>query len=472
MSLSSIIKSIQNEMRKDNGVDGDAQRISQLVWMIFLRVFDAKEEELELTQDNYVSPIPEDLRWRNWATNEEGITGDQLLDFVNNRLFPTLKELDISQIDAPYAYIVKGIFEDTFNYMKSGTLLRKVINKLNQISFDSNEQRHLFNDLYEQILKDLQSAGDAGEFYTPRPVTNFMVEMVNPQIGETILDPACGTGGFLVNCIEHLKKHVKCVEDNRLIQDTVAGIDKKPLPHMLAITNLILHGIELPNIHHDNSLSYPLRNLTNKDKVDIIVTNPPFGGKEEDGVENNFPTNLRTKETADLFLVLIIEKLKQHGRCAIVLPDGSLFGDGVKIRLREKLLHECNLHTVVRLPNNVFAPYAIVATNLLFFTKGNPTAKIWYYELPLPEGYKTFSKTKPIEHKHFKDLKIWWDNRKENTQAWQVDINTIKDNNYNLDIKNPHQKEKEHVYTTNELLELLQNSLSDSIKILEDFKNA
>ncbi|MFB4165331.1 N-6 DNA methylase [Alteribacillus sp. JSM 102045] len=442
MSISSIIKSIQDIMRQDVGVDGDAQRIAQLVWMIFLKIFDDKEMEMELIEDDYQSPIPENIRWRNWAANDEGMTGDELLDFINNELFPTLRELPSVQ-EGSRGFIVREVFQDSYNYMKSGTLMRQVVNKINEIDFNSSEDRHLFNDFYETFLKDLQSAGNAGEYYTPRAVTQFMVDMVNPKLGETVLDPASGTGGFLTSSLEHLKKQADTIDDRKAITESILGIEKKPLPHLLAVTNLILHDVEIPKIRRDNSLSYPLRDIRAKDKVEIIVTNPPFGGVEEDGIEVNFPSNFRTKETADLFMVLILTKLKDNGRCAIVLPDGFLFGEGVKTRLKERLLEECNLHTIVRLPNGVFNPYTGIRTNLLFFEKGKPTEEVWYFEHPYPEGQKSYSKTKPIRIEEFDREKQWWDNREENEYAWKVTIDEIKEKDYNLDIKNPYSEEQE-----------------------------
>jgi type I restriction enzyme M protein len=468
--ISNIVKSIQNIMRTDTGVDGDAQRISQLVWMLFLKVFDAKEEEFELEDENYKSPIPEKLRWRSWATDDEGLTGEELMLFINNELFPTLKELDITTSNA-YAPLVKGMFEDAYNYMKSGTLLRQVINKLEEINFDNLSERHLFNDMYEQILKDLQSAGNAGEYYTPRAVTEFIVQMVDPKLGEKVFDPACGTGGFLISSINHImKSDVKTADDKKTLEHTIQGIEKKQLPYMLCLTNLILHDIETPNIRHDNSLSYPLKDITPNERVDCIVANPPFGGTEEVGIENNFPASYRTRETADLFLLLFIQMLKPRGRAGIVLPDGTLFGDGVTARIKEKLLEECNLHTIVRLPNGIFAPYTDINTNLLFFTKGESTKEIWYYEQPLPQGYKKYTKTKPVKLQDFEELKSWWNDRVENEQAYKVDIDTIKANNYNLDVKNPHKSETEEELTTDEILDRLSASFSKSKTLVEELK--
>ncbi|MCB9303870.1 MAG: N-6 DNA methylase [Lewinellaceae bacterium] len=445
MSLSTSIKTIQNIMRKDAGVDGDAQRISQLTWLLFLKIFDGKEEELELLMDEeeeYHSPIPEELRWRNWATDDEGITGDELMNFVNNELFPRLKELRGDE----KSRLVRSVFEDTYNYMKSGTLLRAVINEIEKgIQMDTREDRHQMNDIYEKILKDLQSAGNAGEFYTPRAVTQFIVERTNPQLGEQVLDPACGTAGFLVDAIEHIRRNVDfdSLEVREQLQNTVRGVEKKPLPHMLAVTNLMLHGIDVPKIAHDNLLMESYKKWTDAHRVDVIVANPPFGGMEEDGIERNLPSDFQTRETADLFLWLFIHLLKDGGRAGIVLPDGSLFGEGMKTRLKEKLLTECNLHTIVRLPKGVFAPYTSINTNLLFFTKGEPTREVWYYEHPYPPGYKSYSKGKPIRIEEFEPEKQWWDKRKENRHAWKVSIEEIQKRNYNLDIKNPHSEEED-----------------------------
>ena len=447
-NVSGIIKSIQDIMRKDVGVDGDAQRISQLVWMFFLKIFDDREAELELLEDKYKSPLPKHLRWRDWAIDPEGITGEPLSDFVNMQLFPTLKnKLNIQGPDGKRALVVRDVFEDAYNYMKSGTLMRQVINKICEIDFNVQQDRHTFGAIYEQILKDLQSAGNAGEFYTPRAVTGFIVNRVDPQLEETVFDPACGTGGFLTCTIEHKRKHyVKTAKDEKKLQNSIRGVDKKSLPHMLCVTNMILHGIDTPaNIKHDNTLSRPLRDYTNKDRVQVIVTNPPFGGMEEDGIENNFPSTFRTRETADLFMTLIIHLLKHEGRAAVVLPDGFFFGEGMKTRLKEKLLTECNLHTIVRLPNGVFNPYTGIKTNLLFFTRGQPTKEIWYYEHPYPEGVKSYNKTKPMRFEEFQPEIDWWGSeadgfatKEETKQAWKVSMDEIVTRNYNLDIKNPH----------------------------------
>lgn len=452
MSISSTIKSIQDIMRKDVGVDGDAQRISQLVWMLFLKIYDDKEQEWEMFDDDYKSPIPKYIRWRNWAANPEGITGDGLKEFIDNTLFPGLQQLKAKAGDER-AYVIRSVFEDAYNYMKSGHLIRQVINKIQEgVDFNKAQERHEFGNMYEQILKDLQSAGNAGEFYTPRAVTEFMVQMTDPQLEESVIDPACGTGGFLTCTIEYKRKHyVKTADDEKILQASIHGVEKKPLPHMLATTNMILHGIEVPSqIIHDNTLARPLRDWGPKERKDIIIANPPFGGMEEDGIESNFPQSFRTRETADLFMTLFIHLLKPTGRAAVVLPDGFLFGEGMKTRLKEHLLTECNLHTIVRLPNSVFAPYTGIKTNILFFEKGKPTKDIWYYELPLPTGVKAFNKTKPMKLEDFAACMDWWGegkkqsvkakrkNRVENEQAWKVSIEEIVARNYNLDIKNPH----------------------------------
>ena len=440
MALSTTIKSIQDIMRKDVGADGDAQRISQLVWMLFLKIYDDRESEQELMDENYVSPIPDELRWRAWAADEEGVTGDALKAFVDNQLFPMLKELPAEGPAAQRALLVRELFRDAYNYMKSGTLIRQVVNKLNaDIDFNDSKKRHALGDIYEQILRDLQSAGNAGEYYTPRAVTQFAVDMVNPKLGEKILDPACGTGGFLTCTIEHIRKNeVKRPAQEAKLQASIHGVEKKPLPHLLCTTNMILHGIDVPtNILHDNTLSRPLRDYGRKDRVDAILTNPPFGGMEEDGIENNFPKDFRTRETADLFLVLIMTLLKEGGRAAVVLPDGSLFGEGIKTKIKQMLMEECNLDTIVRLPKGVFSPYTTINTNLLFFTKGEPTNEVWYYEHPYPPGYKSYSKTKPMRIEEFEPEKKWWSKRKETEHAWKVTALEIADRGYDLDIKNP-----------------------------------
>jgi type I restriction enzyme M protein len=465
MSISNVIKSIQDIMRKDAGVDGDAQRISQLGWMLFLKIFDDHEKQQELISDEYTSPMPDQYRWRNWASDEEGITGDALLEFIDD-MFKALKEMELTEHSSKLAFVVQSVFEDSYNYMKSGTLLRQVVNKLNEVNFNKKDDRHQFNDIYEKILKDLQSAGNAGEFYTPRAVTKFMTQMVNPQIGESVLDPACGTGGFLVDAIEHMKEQSNNVEDLHSLQTNIQGVEKKALPHLLCTTNLILHGVPVPNVRHGNTLNKPYNEYKAKDRVDVVLTNPPFGGQEEDGIEKNFPSQFQTRETADLFLVLILRRLKEGGRCALVLPDGFLFGEGVKTRIKERLLKENTLHTIVRLPKGVFAPYTSINTNLLFFEKGGSTKEVWYFEHRYPEGYKSYSKTKPIRIEEFEVEKAWWNDRKESDQAWKVSAEEIEQRGYNLDIKNPNSEENQ-TYDVEALL-AKRNSLNEDIQKLSN----
>ena len=447
-NVSNLVKTIQDIMRKDVGTYADVQRLEQLGWMLFVKIFDDREKERELLEDNYKSPLPEALRWRSWAADDEGVTGDGLLDFVNNKLIPDLKKLPGT--GAGVAGLIRMVFLSTTNFMTKGTLMRQVINKINAIDFNASDDRHLFGDIYEKLLKDLQSAGNAGEFYTPRAVTQFIVDQVNPQLGESVLDPACGTGGFLTCVIDHLRRQARTDADERLLQQSFTGIEKKRLPHVLCMTNLMLHGIDVPsNVRHDNTLARPLRDWGPKERVDCIVTNPPFGGMEEDGIEANYPAEFRTRETADLFLVLLMKLLKPGGRAGLVLPDGTLFGEGVKTRIKEALLTECNLHTIVRLPNGVFNPYTGIRTNLLFFTKGAPTKEVWYYEHPYPPGAKSYNKGKPIRIEEFDPIKAWWGDeadgfkfRIENERAWRVSIDQIKANGFNLDLKNPYSTEE------------------------------
>ena len=471
-NISNIIKSLQNILWKDPGVSGDAQRLEQLGWMITLKIIDDKEAEQELLNDDYISVIPSELQWRIWAGDSEGITGDAMKDFIDSKLFPGLQNLDISDGNKR-AILIRDIFAGTNNYMKNGTIIRQVVNKLNEIDFNASEDRHTFGDIYESLLRDLQSAGNYGEFYTPRAVTEIMTEIINPRLGEIVLDPACGTGGFLTSAIENIRKQdVHSVEDLRTLEETIRGQELKPLPFMLCVTNLILHDIEIPNIINGDSLNREYTSIVEKDRVDVILANPPFGASVSDGVETNYPAQFRTTESADLFLLLMIRYLRDGGRAAIVLPDGSLTGDGVKQRIRQEFLEQCNVHTIVRLPNSVFQPYASVATNLLFFTKGEPTKEIFYWEHKLPEGQKSYSKTKPIQKKEFDSLKAWWNNRLENEQAWKVGIDVLKNNGYNLDIKNPFVKEEEIVYSTSQILQMLGDSFAKSESLLNELKSS
>ncbi|MCU0468430.1 MAG: type I restriction-modification system subunit M [Arcicella sp.] len=467
-NVQGIIKSIRDIMWQDTGLNGDAQRIEQLGWMLFFKIFSDKDKELELIQDDYTSPVPTGLHWDEWASDDEGITGDELLAFIDQTLFPQLRNLTVGTNKR--ALILREVFEGNNNYMKSGQNIRKVLNKLNEIDFNVSNDRHIFGDIYEGILKELQSAGKSGEFYTPRAITSFLVDMLNPQLGEKILDPACGTGGFLTCTIEHLKKQSKNIEDLSQLTN-VMGWEYKPLPFLLATTNLILHDVEVPNITFGDTLSREYTSYRDADRVEVIIANPPFGGVVANSNENNFPLNYRTRESADLFLILIINLLKkQGGRAGIVLPDGSLTGEGVKQRVRQRLLEECNLHTIVRLPNSVFQPYATVATNLLFFDKGTPTKEVWYYEHRLPEGQKSYSKTKTIQAREFDPIKAWWHNRQESEQCWKVPIETIVERNYDLDIKNPTAKVEEEVLTSGEIMERLTASFGRSLELLNLLK--
>ena len=452
MSLNNLVKRLQDVMRNDAGINGDAQRIEQIVWILFLKIYDAKEQEWELLNDEYRSIIPEKLRWSNWAKdNKDGkaMTGDELLSFVNNDLFPTLKNLLISSDMPMNKRIIRAAFEDNNNYMKNGILLRQVINIIDEINFEQYQERHAFGDIYENILKSLQSAGNAGEFYTPRAVTDFMVKMIKPKLGERIADFACGTGGFLTSALKVLEAQISSVSDRTLFNNSVYGIEKKALPHLLCITNLLLHDIDNPNVHHDNALEKPVKDYTEKDKFDVILMNPPYGGAEIEQIKTNFPAALRSSETADLFMSVIMYRLKKNGRVAIVLPDGFLFGtDNAKMAIKKKLMTEMNLHTVIRLPHSVFAPYTSITTNILFFDNTKPTEETWFYRLDMPQGYKNFSKTKPMKLEHFNDVMEWWDNR----QPIEIDgfdkarcyrFQEIADRQFNIDLCGfPHEEEE------------------------------
>lgn len=467
MNTTTIIRSIRDIMRKDTGVDGDAQRISQMVWMLFMKIFSDKEEHWKNTVRDYKSPIPENLRWQNWATNENDLIGENLIEFINAELFPKLKKLDSSHSDQ--AKTVKAVFEDTYNYMRNGVLFRQVVNEINKINFHNSSESHVFNDIYETILKELQNAGTSGEYYTPRAITQFMVEMVNPKLGETILDPACGTGGFLTCSVDHIRKNNETI-DNNTFQKTIRGIEKKPLPHLLCTTNLMLHGFDIPAINRDNLLNKSYESWKAPDLVDIILSNPPFGGLEESGTETNFPQEYRTKETADLFLILIVKLLKKNGRAAVVLPDGFLFGEGVRTRIKEELLAKCNLHTIIRLPKGVFNPYTGIKTNLLFFDKGSATKEIWYFEHPYPNEHKSYTKSRPITVEEFGLEKNWWYKRQENDYAWKVSISDIKKRNYNLDISSPYYGEDDDKLSSAEVMLRLEKSIEKSQELLLSLK--
>lgn len=450
MGIGNIVKRLNDVMWKDDGVAGDAQRLEQIVWILFLKVYDDKEKLWEFHDSNFKSILPEELRWRNWAVDRKdgnALTGEELLSFVNEKLFPGIEKLDINENTPISKAIVKYTFDDVNNYMKNGILLRQVINIIDEIKFTNSNEKHEFNEIYETMLKELQSAGNAGEFYTPRPVTNFMVEMINPSLKDRIADFACGTGGFLTSTLDYLKSQVKTVEDKEMYDNSIYGIEKKSLPYLLCITNLLLHDIDEPNIEHRNSFDRNVKDYRENEKYDVVLMNPPYGGHEVKNIQANFPSNLRGSETFDLFMTLIMYRLKQEGRCAVILPDGFLFGvDNTKVNIKEKLMKDFNLHTIVRMPSSVFAPYTSITTNILFFDKTKPTDKVWFYRMDMPDGYKNFSKTKPILNKHFDDVKVWWNDRKEiidekeseeQTTTYKSKCYTIKeiiDNGYNIDL--------------------------------------
>ena len=480
--LSGLVKRVRKIMRKDNGVDGDAQRINQLVWMLFLKVYDELKEsnEYEIEIDDYKSIIPEEYRWRNWAVekkDEQGrvtagnLTGDDLVDFINNGLFPTLRDLPVDETTPKRSAIVKYVFSRLHNYMINGTLIRQVINELNAINFDEYEDRHVFNDIYESILQELQNAGSSGEFYTPRAVTDFMAEMLDPKPGEKIADFACGTGGFLVSAINHMLKTNNSQATLDSMQDNIIGCECKPLPYLLCVTNMLLNGTDGSNIRYGSSLSKNVFDYTENDKVDVVLMNPPFGGEIAPGEDKNFPEIYRTSETANLFVALVLYRLKQHGRVGIVLPDGFLFtnNEPAFVELKKKLMNECNLHTIVRLPAGLF--YANITTNILFFEKGKKTDGIWYYQIPLPEGYRSFSKTKPFTAEHLQGCRDWWNNRENgDINSYFVSQEKIVENNYNIDFKNPNIVEETIDYSLNELVDILISKTADMNNAMSQLK--
>lgn len=456
MAVGSLVKKIQNIMREDAGVNGNAQRIEQMVWMFFLKIYDAKEEEWELVQDAYESIIPDNLKWRNWAIDSAdgtALTGTELLNFVNNELFPTLSDLPITPQTTNGQAIVRYAFESAHNYMQDGILLRRVINEINNsVDFTEYKELHAFAEIYETILKDLQAAGQAGEFYTPRAVTDFMAQMLQPRLGESVADFACGTGGFLTSALKILDEQVKTPRDRELCSTSVYGLEKKQLPYLLCATNMFLHDIDNPNVFHTNSLEKDIREYKNQTKdglFDVVLMNPPYGGSEQDVIKANFPTALRSSETADLFMALIMYRLKKDGRAAVILPDGFLFGsDNAKLELKKKLLDEFNLHTIIRLPGSVFAPYTSITTNILFFENGKKTDGVWFYRMDMPEGYKHFSKTKPIQLIHFDPVTKWWNDREEiildgNPKAKYFTAQELKELQLNFDQCGfPHEEEE------------------------------
>lgn len=416
-NLSGFIKRLRDIMRNDAGINGDAQRIEQITWMLFLKVYDAKESDWEMNEDDYTSIIPNECRWINWSYDDKtgvALTGDDLLNFVNNTLFPTLKNLAVTRETPIKKAIVQTVFQDANNYMKDGVLLRQVINVIDEIDFGDYNESHAFGEIYETILKELQSAGSSGEFYTPRAVTDFMAKMIEPKIGETMADLACGTGGFITSWLKELHQKVETVADEEAYSSSIYGIEKKQFPYMLAVTNMLLHDLDVPRIYHDNTLLRDVLDYTDDDKFDVILMNPPYGGSEKADVKSHFPADLASSETADLFMSVIMYRLKDKGRAAVILPDGFLFGmDNAKLNIKKKLLNEFNLHTIIRLPSSVFSPYTSITTNILFFDKAGPTKETWIYRLDKPEGYKNFSKTKPMKLEHFEPVISWWHQRQE-----------------------------------------------------------
>jgi len=438
-------------MRNDAGVNGDAQRIEQIAWMLFLKVYEAKEMDWDVEEDDYQSIIPENCRWRNWAHDDRSgsaMTGDDLMNFVTNTLFPTLKGLEVT-IETPIKKaIVKSTFEDANNYMKDGVLLRQVLNIIDELDLGDYEESHAFGEIYESILRELQSAGSSGEFYTPRAVTDFMAKMIKPQIGETVADFACGTGGFLISWLKELAPLIKTTEDQEKYSKSIYGIEKKQFPYMLCITNMLLHGIDVPKVFHDNSLTKDVLDYTEDEKFEVVLMNPPYGGNEKADVKNHFPSDLASSETADLFLSVIMYRLKKDGRAAVIIPDGFLFGtDNAKVAIKKKLFSEFNLHTVIRMPHSVFSPYTSITTNILFFEKSKPTTETWFYRMDMPEGQKNFSKTKPMRLDHFTSVIEWWDDRKEIViegfdKARKYSVEEIIARNYNIDLCGyPHEEE-------------------------------
>jgi len=466
-NLSNFVKRVRDIMRNDAGINGDAQRIEQIAWMLFLKVYDTKEGEWDILEENYRSIIPENCRWCNWAYDEngKGMTGDTLLEFVNNTLFPTLKKLPVDTSTPIKKAIVQTTFADANNYMKDGVLLRQIINLIDEIDLSDYDESHAFAEIYETILKELQSAGSAGEFYTPRAVTDFMAQTINPQIGETMADFACGTGGFIISWKKALEKKVAEVngttEDNELYMNSIYGIEKKQFPYILCITNMLLHDLDVPRVYHDNALLRDVLDYTEDDQVDVILMNPPYGGSEKNDVKNHFPADLASSETADLFMSVIMYRLKGNGRAAVILPDGFLFGtDNSKVAIKTKLFSEFNVHTIIRMPGSVFSPYTSITTNILFFDHTGPTEETWFYRLDMPEGYKHFSKTKPMKLEHFTPAVEWWSDRKEIQldgfdKAKKYTVQEIKDRNYNIDLCGyPH--EEEEILPPKELIQQYQ----------------
>jgi len=477
-------------MRKDKGLSGDLDRLPMLTWIMFLKFIDdaegIREAEAELSNKSFVAAIEPPYRWRDWAAKEDGVTGDDLIAFINQDeavrpdgtrgagLFAYLRSLK-GDDGGDRRDVIATLFRGITNRMINGYLLRDVINKVHNIHFTSSDEIHTLSHLYETILKEMRdAAGDSGEFYTPRPVVKFIVQIIDPKLGEKVYDPACGTGGFLVETLEHLRNQEKTTVDHKTIQTaSITGGEAKSLPYLLCQMNLLLHGLEFPNIDPLNSLRFPLREIGDSDRIDIIMTNPPFGGEEERGILSNFPEDMQTAETSLLFLQLIMRKLKRHlgekrgGRCGLVVPNGLLFGDGVAARVKERLLRNFNLHTIVRLPKGVFAPYTSIDTNVMFFEQGEPTNEIWYYQLSPPEGRKQYTKTNPVKFEDFEPVLAWWEHRNQNENAWSVPLSEIIKNNYNLDRKNPNLAELRDL---REPEEVIKSFIETELKILNTLK--
>ncbi|MBA2280184.1 MAG: SAM-dependent DNA methyltransferase [Acidimicrobiia bacterium] len=469
--LASTIKGARDVMRKDAGLNGDLDRIPQLAWLLFLKAFDGLEQNREVVERNFRAAIEAPYRWRDWAADPNGSTGDALITFVNDALLPHLRGLTGTGTHDPRD-VLAAVFKETNNRMLSGYLLRDVVNKVNEIDFASSDDIHTMALLYESMLREMRdAAGDSGEFYTPRPVIRFMVQQVDPKLGETVLDPAAGTGGFLVESLDHMAEQVRTTAQRRALHEGLRGVEKKPLPYLLGMMNLVLHGIPQPNVVRGNALAKPITQIGKGERVDVILTNPPFGGEEEKSIQANFPSDKQTAETAWLFLQLVIRQLRDGGRCGIVVPNSVLYADGVGARIKQQLATECGLHTIVRLPDGVFAPYTAIPSNLLFFDKTGRTKETWFYEIPPPEGRKNYSKTKPMRFEEFADCQAWWTDRTENERAWRVSVADLELSGFNLDLKNPNRPDDLSHRPPEELLAELVSTEREILSLLEELQS-
>lgn len=469
-TLRSTIKTARDLMRKDAGLNTDVDRIPQLAWMLFLKCFDDFEKKRMALNKNYKPAIPTGYRWSDWVGNTK-LTGTDLIKFVNDDLFPKLSSL-VGEQENKQRDVIASIFRELNNRVMSGYVLRQILDLVNKVNFVNTDDVHTMAKLYEDMLVEMRdAAGSNGEFYTPRPVIRFIVEQIKPNLekSEKVLDPACGTGGFLVESLEFMMKKEKSKADyKKLRTQTLFGIEKKPMPYLLAMMNMLLHEVDEPNIARANTLSKPLREITEKDQYEIIMTNPPFGGEEESGVSANLPVGMQTSDTALSFLLYIVFSLKEKGRCGIILPNGPLFAGGVAAKIKQKLLEECNLHTIIRLPNSVFSPYTGIATNILFFEKGKPTKEIWYYQMKLKEGIKAYNKTNPMTYEDFSEIIQWSKNKQENQKAWKIKIEDIKD--YNLDVKNPNDVEETLNLSPHELIDTILKDEEKTLQLLKEVK--